>query len=241
MEIGITFPQDELAGDPEAVRKFCGTAEDLGYSHFLAFDHVLGAEQSHRDPPLWGPYDENDPFHDPIALFSYVAGRTNRIKFVTGVLVLPQRQTALVARQAADLAILSGSPIAIWLGGWADRAFQRAARLGDGFIFAGDPDRVEGGWDRLKLFLVDEGRSPGGFGVDAVLPTFTDPAGAVDFVARWTEAGGSHVTLRTNGSGFASAEAHVEYLAELAAALRGRGWLSTEDAIATGPSPHGET
>jgi hypothetical protein len=85
------------------------------------------------------------------------------------------------------------------------------------------PSPKRAGWDRLKSFLV------------------TDPAGAVDFVARWTEAGGSHVTLSTNGSGFASAEAHVEYPAELAAALRGRGWLSTEDAIATGPSPHGET
>src|SRR5262249_52891598 len=79
----------------------------------------LGAVHEDRIPPLWGPYDENDPFHDPFVLFAYLAGRTERLAFVTGVLVLPQRQTALVAKQAADLALLSGDRFRLGVGvGW---------------------------------------------------------------------------------------------------------------------------
>ena len=108
MHAGVIYPQVELRGDPDAVRRLGDASERLGYTHLLAYDHVLGAVHDERDPPMWGPYNEKDPFHDPFVLFAYLAGRTESLGFVTGVLVLPQRQTALVAKQAADLSLLAG-------------------------------------------------------------------------------------------------------------------------------------
>jgi probable F420-dependent oxidoreductase len=118
MEIGVIYPQTELGGDPEAVRRIGLATEELGFAHLLAYDHVLGAAHD-REPKLTGPYTEHDPFHDPLVMFSYLAGITRRIEFVTGVLILPQRQTALVARQAADLDLLSGGRLRLGVGlGW---------------------------------------------------------------------------------------------------------------------------
>jgi alkanesulfonate monooxygenase SsuD/methylene tetrahydromethanopterin reductase-like flavin-dependent oxidoreductase (luciferase family) len=107
MQIGIVYPQTELCGDPGAVRRIGTGAEELGFDHILAYDHVLGAVHAGRTPPLAGPYTEHDPFHDPLVMFAYLAGITERIRFATGVLVLPQRQTALVARQAADVDLVT--------------------------------------------------------------------------------------------------------------------------------------
>ena len=119
MEIGVAYPQIELRGDPTAVRKFGRATEDLGFAHILAYDHVLGAVHAGRNPALVGPYSERDPFHDPLVMFAYLAGITERIHFTTGILVLPQRQTALVARQATDLDLLSGGRLRLGVGvGW---------------------------------------------------------------------------------------------------------------------------
>jgi probable F420-dependent oxidoreductase len=118
MKIGITYPQNELRGDPEAIRSIGLAAEELGYDHLLAYDHVLGATHD-REPKLTGPYTEKDPFHDPFVMFAYLAGITQRLQFVTGILILPQRQTVLVARQAADLDLLSGDRLRLGVGiGW---------------------------------------------------------------------------------------------------------------------------
>lgn len=118
MKIGIIYPQIELNGDPEAVRRIGIAAEQLGYAHLLAYDHVLGATHD-RKPKLSGPYTEKDPFHDPFVLFAYLAGLTQRIELVTGVIILPQRQTALVARQAADVDLLSHERLRLGVGlGW---------------------------------------------------------------------------------------------------------------------------
>jgi len=118
MRIGVVFPQTELQGDPEAVHRIGIAAEDLGYDHLLAFDHVLGASHD-RTPKLSGPYSEKEPFHDPMIMFAYLAGLTKRIEFVAGVLILPQRQTVLVARQAADLDLLSHERFRLGVGlGW---------------------------------------------------------------------------------------------------------------------------
>jgi probable F420-dependent oxidoreductase len=93
--------------------------EDLGFDHLLAYDHVLGAVHANRTRNLTGPYTEHDPFHDPFVMFAYLAGITERIGFATGILVLPQRQTALVARQAADVDLLSGGRLRLGVGvGW---------------------------------------------------------------------------------------------------------------------------
>src|SRR3981081_718027 len=108
MDIGAVYPQIELRGDPAAVRRIGKAVEDLGFDHLLAYDHVLGAVHADRTPQLTGPYTENDPFPDPVGMFAYLAGMTERSRFATGILILPQRQTVLVARQSADLDLLSG-------------------------------------------------------------------------------------------------------------------------------------
>jgi probable F420-dependent oxidoreductase len=118
MKVGVIYPQNELQGDPEAVRRIGLAAEELGYDHLVAYDHVLGATHD-REPKLWGPYTEKDPFHDPFVMFAYLAGMTARLELVTGILILPQRQTVIVARQAADLDLLSGERLRLGVGiGW---------------------------------------------------------------------------------------------------------------------------
>lgn len=119
MDIGVVFPQYEIGNDPIAIRDFAQAAEGLGYSHLLLFDHVLGAVKEHREPPLTGPYDERSTFREAFVLFGYLAGLTSRIGFATGVLVLPQRQAALVAKQAAEVDVLSGGRLRLGVGtGW---------------------------------------------------------------------------------------------------------------------------
>ena len=119
MKIGAVFPTTEIGNDPIAIRDWAQTAEQLGYSHVLTYDHVLGAMHEGREPPLNGPYSEADPFHEPFVLYGYLAGVTQRIELATGVIILPQRQTALVAKQAAEIDILSGGRLRLGVGtGW---------------------------------------------------------------------------------------------------------------------------
>jgi len=118
MNIGIVFPQTEFSPDPAAIRDYAQTAEALGFSHILAYDHVLGANPDR--PGGWrGPYTYRDPFYEPFVLYSFMAAATQSIGFVTGVLILPQRQTALVAKQAATLDVLSHGRLRLGVGlGW---------------------------------------------------------------------------------------------------------------------------
>jgi probable F420-dependent oxidoreductase len=119
MQVGVVFPQAEIGDDPGIIRDFAQTAEELGFSHILAYDHVLGAVHAGRVPPLTVPHTEETVFHEPFVLFAYLAGVTRRIGFTSGVLILPQRQTALVAKQAAELQILSGGRLRLGVGiGW---------------------------------------------------------------------------------------------------------------------------
>lgn len=118
MKIGVVFPQTEIGTDPVAIRDFVQAVEGLGYSHLLAYDHVLGADPAHY--PGWrGAYTHEDMFHEPFVLFGYVAAVTRRIELVTGIIILPQRQTALVAKQAAEVDVLSGGRLRLGIGlGW---------------------------------------------------------------------------------------------------------------------------
>lgn len=119
MKIGVVFPQPEIKGDISAVTTIARAVEDGGFDHLLVYDHVLGVEHADRPEPLSGPYNENDPFMDPLAMFAYLAGVTDRIGLMSGVLILPQRQTALVARQAADVDLLSNERLTLGIGiGW---------------------------------------------------------------------------------------------------------------------------
>ncbi|MFQ5409933.1 MAG: LLM class F420-dependent oxidoreductase, partial [Anaerolineales bacterium] len=118
MKIGVIYPQTEYSTDPSAIRAFAETAEGLGYTHVLAYDHVLGASPDR--PGGWrGPYTYRDPFLSPFLLFTYMAAFTTNLEFVTGILILPQRPTALVAKQAAVLDVLSGGRLKLGIGtGW---------------------------------------------------------------------------------------------------------------------------
>ena len=119
MKAGVVYPQVELGGDTGAVKAFAQAAEDLGYDHIVLYDHVLGAVHSGREPKLTGPYKETDPFHEPLVTFAYLAGITKSLEMATGVIILPQRQTALFAKQAADVDLFSGGRLRLGVGvGW---------------------------------------------------------------------------------------------------------------------------
>lgn len=124
MKVGVVFPQTEIGDDPAVVKAYAETAEGTGYSHILAYDHVVGADLSNR--PNWsGPYNLESQFHEPFVLFGYLAGFTARLELVTGVIILPQRQTVLVAKQAAALDVLSGGRVRLGVGvGWNELEYQ---------------------------------------------------------------------------------------------------------------------
>jgi probable F420-dependent oxidoreductase len=285
MQLGAVYPQIELRGDPIAVRRLGLAVEELGFDYLLAYDHVLGAVHADRTPQLTGPYAEHDPFHDPFVMFAYLAGITERIQFATGILILPQRQTALVARQAADLDLLSGGrlrlgvgigwnhveyeslgqqfrtrgarqeeqigllrrlftepvvdfsgrfdridraalvprpaqPIPIWLGGSSEAAYDRAARLADGFIFiGGDIDRTIDTWKRLRDRVRGLGRSVEEFGAEYVLRPQDPPGDLTAEIDAWRRAGGTHLSVVTMGLGLDAVDGHIEFLASVANAL----------------------
>jgi len=130
MKFGVIFPQTEIGIDPMAVRDYAQAAESLGYDHIGAFEHVLGADPASR--PDWRPpYTHRDVFHEPFVLFGYLAPLTRRIELVTEVVILPQRQTVLVAKQAAAVDVLSGGRLRLGIGiGWN---FVEYEALGENF------------------------------------------------------------------------------------------------------------
>jgi probable F420-dependent oxidoreductase len=118
MQIGVTFPQTEIGSDPGAVREYAQAAESLGFKHILAYDHVVGANPSSH-PNLTGPYRHFHAFHEPFVLFGFLAAVTQNVELATGVIILPQRQTVLVAKQAAALDVLCGGRLRLGIGiGW---------------------------------------------------------------------------------------------------------------------------
>ena len=130
MELGVVFPQTEIGADPGGVRAFAQAAEEIGYRHLLAYDHVLGADLSQRSD--WpGPYTSEHQFHELFVLFGYLAAVAPGLELVAGVLVLPQRQTALVAKQAAEVDLLTGGRLRLGVGlGWNYVEFEA---LGEDF------------------------------------------------------------------------------------------------------------
>ena len=118
MRIGTVFPQTELGGDVGAVRAYGQGVEALGYTHVLAYDHVVGADPAVHSG--WnGPYDVDTTFHEPFVMFGYLAAATTALEFVTGIIILPQRQTALVAKQAAEVDLLTQGRFRLGVGiGW---------------------------------------------------------------------------------------------------------------------------
>jgi probable F420-dependent oxidoreductase len=130
MRIGVVFPQTEIGADPYYIKDYAQAAEELGFSHILAYDHVIGANLTSR--PGWKPpYSHLDIFHEPFVLFGYLAGVTKKIELVTGIIILPQRQTVLAAKQAAALDVLSGGRLRFGIGiGWNPVEYEA---LGENF------------------------------------------------------------------------------------------------------------
>ena len=124
MKLGAVFPQSESGVDPVAIRDYAQAVEGTGYNHLVIYDHVLGASTATR--PDWsGPYTSETLFHEVFVLYGYLAALTQTIELVTGVLILPQRQIALVAKQAAEVDLLSGGRLRLGVGvGWNDVEYE---------------------------------------------------------------------------------------------------------------------
>ena len=278
MKIGVVFPQTEFgSNDPIAVRDYAQTAESLGYKHILAYDHILGANPDR--PGGWsGPYTHQSPFFEPFVLFSHMAALTEQVEFVTGIVILPQRETALVAKQAATLDVLSNGrfrmgigvgwnkveyiglnkefhnrgkrveeqivvlrklwteelvnfagewhtipdaglnplpvqrPIPLWMGGHADVLLRRVAQSGDGWMpnyrEAADAQQA---LDALDGYLVEYGRTRSDIGLEARLHYQDgDPAKWHKTFAGWQQAGATHITINTMGSGLRTPQEHID-------------------------------
>jgi probable F420-dependent oxidoreductase len=277
---GVVFPQTEIGPDPAGVRAFAQAAQELGYRHLLAYDHVLGADVSAR--PDWpGPYTAEHQFHEILVLFGYLAAVAPGLELVTGVLVLPQRQTALVAKQAAEIDILTGGrfrlgvglgwnfvefealgeeftnrgrraeeqiellrrlwteavvtfegryhrvpaaginplpvqrPIPIWIGGSAEAAIRRAARIADGFF----PQRpLDGDWpgtmERFRAWVEEAGRDPDAIGIEARIDV---SAGTSDDWRRaaeeWRVLGATHLSVAAMRGGL-DVNGHIRRIGE---------------------------
>lgn len=277
MDIGVVFPQNEIGNDPLVIRRFVERAESLGYTHLRVYDHVLGAAHEGRAPALTGPYTQDTPFHEPFVLMGYLAACTTSIELATGVIILPQRQTALVAKQAAEVDLLSGGRlrlgvgtgwnyveyeslnedftnrgarqeeqiellrllweselvdfagrwhridrasilprpgrrIPIWMGGFADAALRRAARLADGFMFSRPIDVVGDAVGRLRGYLSEAGRDINEFGLDCLAQMSAGPDRWAADASAFRELGATHLTVNTMGQGLA-AEDHIDCLA----------------------------
>lgn len=150
MRLGVVFPQTEIGPDPRGVRAYAEAAQDLGYDHLMVYDHVLGADPDGH--PGWaGVYNVHSQFHEPFVLFGYLAAVAPRLELVTGVLVLPQRQTALVAKQAAEVDLLVNGRFRLGVGiGWNEVEYEAL-----GMDFKNRARRFEEQIELLRRLLQD--------------------------------------------------------------------------------------
>lgn len=286
MQIGVIYPQTELPTDADTVRAYGRRVEELGYRHVTTYDHVLGA-----DPEVhagWkGPYDVETTFHEPLVLFGFLAALT-QLELVTGILIAPQRQTALLAKQAAEVDVLSGGrlrlgigvgwnrveyealgqdfstrgereeeqiellrrlwtersvthegkfehivgaglaplpvqrPIPIWLGGLSPVVYRRMGRLADGWFPRVEPGPdLEAAREEIAAAATEAGRDPAAIGMEA--RASWSAAGADELIGRageWRDAGATHLSVDTMGSGLRGLDAHLDALAKAAEALQ---------------------
>ena len=285
MRIGVVFPQTEIGGDRGAIRAYAERVEELGFAHILAYDHVLGADPEVHAP--WnGPYDVDTTFHEPFVLFGYLAAIT-ALELVTGIIILPQRQTALVAKQAADVDVLTNGnfrlgiglgwnaveyealgkdltdrgrrmseqielmrslwtqrsvthhgtyehvtgaglaplpvqrPIPIWFGAASEPAYRRTGRLADGWF----PQVPPGPHLDAARAIVDQaaaaaGRDPSSLQMEGrVSWTAAGIEKVVDHVARWRDAGASHLSINTMNAGLGAVDDHLGVLTTVADAV----------------------
>lgn len=151
MQIGVVFPQTEIGSDPVAVRDYVQAAEELGYAHIIAYDHVLGADTAHHQP--WtGSYTKDSMFHEIFVAFGYMAALTATVELVSAIVILGQRQTVLVAKQAAEVDVLSGGRLRLGVGiGWNPVEYEA---LGEAFSTRGR--RAEEQMELLRRLWTEE-------------------------------------------------------------------------------------
>jgi probable F420-dependent oxidoreductase len=286
MQMGVIYPQTELPSDPDTVRAYVRRVEDLGYRHLTIYDHVLGA-----DPAVhagWkGPYDVDTTFHEPLVFHGFVAAIT-KLELVTGIIVAPQRQTALLAKQATEVDILSRGrfrlgigigwnaveyealgqdfstrgereeeqvevlrrlwtersvthdgkfdritgaglaplpvqrPIPIWLGGVSPVAYRRMGRLADGwFPRVGLGPKLDAARATIAEAAAEAGRDPAAIGMEArVSLGASDAEDVIRSAEGWRDAGATHLSVDTMGSGLTTLDAHLDALATTAEALQ---------------------
>ncbi len=276
MRVGVVFPQLEIGTDPAKIRAYAQAVEDLGYTHLVAFDHVLGADTSTR--PDWrGAYNAKSTFHEVFVLFGFLAACTTRLELAPAVIILPQRQTVLVAKQAAEVDVLTKGrtrlgvglgwneveyealgekfrdrsrrieeqiavlrllltqdvvdytgrrhridraglnplpvqrPIPIWMGGSADPAVRRVARLADGWFTHLQPD--DAGRERLAAFrsyLRDAGRDATTFPIEGrVVAAKRTPDDWARIAQGFADMGMSHLEFSTMGAGCTTVDDHI--------------------------------
>jgi probable F420-dependent oxidoreductase len=285
MHIGVVFPQTELGGDVGAVRAYALRVAELGYHHVLAYDHVVGADPAVHAP--WrGPYDVTTTFHEPFVLFGYMAAITE-LEMVTGIIILPQRQTALVAKQAAEVDLLTrgrfrlgiglgwnaveyealgqdfttrgrrveeqvdllrrlwtepsvtyeGSfdrvtgaglaplpvqqPIPVWFGAQSERAYRRAGRLADGWFPQVRPGpELDEARQVVEQAAVAAGRDPALLGMEGRVSWRDSQEKLAEHAASWRDAGASHISVNTMGSGLRTVDDHLAALEAAAEVLK---------------------
>ncbi|MBD48049.1 MAG: LLM class F420-dependent oxidoreductase [Dehalococcoidia bacterium] len=163
MKLGVIFPQTEMGSRPEDAKKYAEAADSLGYNHLTVYDHVLGADMSYHSNLVGAAYTLEDQFYEPLVLFGYLAAVTKRIQLTTGIIILPQRQTALVAKQAATIDLLTGGRLRLGIGiGWnyveyealGERFSDRGRRSEEQVallrqLWTEDKVNFEGEWNRV--------------------------------------------------------------------------------------------
>ncbi|HUQ42177.1 MAG TPA: LLM class F420-dependent oxidoreductase [Candidatus Limnocylindrales bacterium] len=275
MRIGVVFPQIESGTDVGAIRDYLQAVEQLGYVHLVTYDHVLGADSTTR--PDWnGPYDHRSLFHEPFVFFGFAAALT-RLELAPAVIVLPQRHVALVAKQAAEVDVLTGGrtrmgvgigwnrveyealgahfgdrarrmeeqieilrllwtqpvvdytgrwhridraglnplpvqrPIPLWMGGDAEEAIKRIARIGDGWFTHEQPnEKGRATFERFRGYLRDAGRDADAYPIEGRVNTarLDGPDQWVKTAMGFGEMGCTHLEINTMGAGYTSLAQH---------------------------------
>jgi len=285
MQIGVVFPQTEIGADVGAVRTYALRVAELGYRHVLAYDHVVGADPAVHTP--WnGPYDVTTTFHEPFVLFGYMAAITE-LEMVTGIIILPQRQTALVAKQAAEVDLLTRGrfrlgiglgwnaveyealgqdfssrgrrveeqvgllrrlwteravtfegefdkitgaglapmpvqrPIPVWFGAQSQRAYRRVGRLADGWFpqMRPGPD-LDLARQIVEQAATEAGRDPASIGMEGRISWRGSPEKFAEHAGSWRDAGATHLSVNTMGSGLATVDEHLAVLETASVVLK---------------------
>ncbi|HEX6492091.1 MAG TPA: LLM class F420-dependent oxidoreductase [Candidatus Dormibacteraeota bacterium] len=276
MQLGVIFPTTEIGDDAAVMRAYATAVEAAGYDYLSVYDHVLGTTPE-RAAALGGPYTYRIPFHEVFVLLGHLCAVTERIGLATEVLVLPQRQTALVAKQTAEIDVLSGGrlrlgvgigwnavefealgenfhtrgrrleeqiallrrlwgdellsfegrdhrftdaginplpprrSIPIWIGGMAEAALRRAARIADGLMLQVPVKTAAAHIDTVRAMVAEEGRDPAAFGISGWVTLWDDTESVLARVHEWERLGATHVSVNTMGTNRAPAE-HAERL-----------------------------